>query len=91
MEQVEKFELLDRPFKSAEPVPPSSERVDQEKLRREHRLETTGRILLTAKIVDVFGKESEPICDYLRCHHEFSVHGLTASKCKCKHPQNAAV
>ncbi len=46
---------------------------------------------LMVKAVDVFGKEIEPICDYLRCHHKFSVHGLSSGKCRCKHPQNAAI
>ena len=27
---------------------------------------------LRANVIDVFGKETEPICDYLRCHHKFS-------------------
>jgi hypothetical protein len=45
---------------------------------------------LTTNIIDVFGKESEPICDYLRCHHKFSEHGLRVSKCQCKHPRNSA-
>jgi hypothetical protein len=46
---------------------------------------------LMDKAVDVFGKEVEPICDYLRCHHKFSVHRLSSGKCRCKHPQNAAI
>jgi hypothetical protein len=47
-------------------------------------------------IVDVFGQKSEPICTYYRCHHKFSLHGLSSSSsssssrhgCKCKHPMN---
>jgi hypothetical protein len=27
---------------------------------------------LTTNVIDVFGKETEPICDYLRRHHKFS-------------------
>jgi hypothetical protein len=27
---------------------------------------------LRTNVIDVFGKETEPICDYLRCHHKFS-------------------
>ena len=41
-------------------------------------------------IIDVFGKETEPICDYLRCHHKFSEHRLKICKCQCKHPRNSA-
>jgi hypothetical protein len=37
---------------------------------------------------NVIGKETEPICDYLRCHHKFSEHGLRI--CQCKHPHNRA-
>jgi hypothetical protein len=39
-------------------------------------------------VVDVFGKASEPICNYLRCHHKFSIHGEESHICKCRHPQN---
>ena len=45
---------------------------------------------LSTNVIDVFGKETEPICDYLRCHHKFSEHGLRISKCQCKHPRNSA-
>jgi hypothetical protein len=43
---------------------------------------------LRTNVIDVFGEETEPICDYLRCHHKFSEHGI--SKCQCKHPSNSA-
>ena len=42
-------------------------------------------------VVDVFGKVSEPICNYLRCHHKFSIHGEESHICKCNHPQNRVV
>jgi hypothetical protein len=42
-------------------------------------------------VIDVYGEVAEPICDYLRCHHKLSVHGLGTSKCKCRHPQNITV
>ena len=45
---------------------------------------------LSSKVIDVFDKETEPICDFLRCHHKFSEHGLRISKCQCKHPRNSA-
>ena len=45
---------------------------------------------LRMNVTDVFGKETEPICDYLRCHHKFSEHGLRIRKCQCKHPRNSA-
>jgi hypothetical protein len=90
-EQVEKFELLDRSFKGGKLPPPSPYPVAQEKGRQERRPEKTANYLSTAKAINVFGIRSEPICDYLRCRHEFSSHGLRTSKCKCKHPQNAAI
>jgi hypothetical protein len=31
---------------------------------------------LRTNVIDVFGKETEPICDYLRCHRWFSDGGL---------------
>jgi hypothetical protein len=43
------------------------------------------------KVIDVFGEQAEPICDYLRCHHKFSMHGLDTRNCQCKHPSNSAV
>jgi hypothetical protein len=94
MEQAERFELLDRHYKSGTPGPssyPGFLIVKKEKEKQEQRLEETDHSQLTAKAVDVFGKQSDPICDYLRCHHKFSVHGLRDSKCRCKHPQNAAI
>ena len=39
-------------------------------------------------IIDVFGKQTEPICTYNRCRHKFSLHGLSTHGCRCKHPRN---
>jgi len=44
---------------------------------------------LRRAVIDVFGKETEAICYYLRCHHKFLEHGLIR-KCQCKHPRNSA-
>ena len=44
-----------------------------------------------ARVVDVFGEVSEPICKYLRCHHKISIHGGESHMCKCRHPQNRAI
>ena len=93
-EQAEKFGLLGSQIKSGKPDPSPNYSLiiaDQEKGKGEQRLEKTGYYRLIAKAVDVFGKESEPICDYFRCHHGFSVHGVSSGKCRCKHPQNAAI
>jgi len=42
-------------------------------------------------VVDVFWKVSEPTCNYLGCHHKFSVHGDESHICKCRHPQNRII
>ena len=55
----------------------------------EHILDKRSQYLRT-NVIDVFGKETEPICDYLRCSHKFSEHGLKIRKCQCKHPRNSA-
>ena len=44
------------------------------------------------QMVNVFGEQIEPVCNYYRCHHKFSEHGYKShSSCKCKHPQNSIV
>jgi hypothetical protein len=45
--------------------------------------------LRMTKIINVFGEKREPICDYRRCNHKFSIHGLGTPVCRCRHPQNA--
>jgi len=49
---------------------------------REHMLDKQTQFLRT-NVIDVFGKETEPICDYLQCRHKFSEHGLRMRKCQC--------
>ena len=42
------------------------------------------------QMINVFGEQIEPVCNYYRCHHKFSDHGYKShSSCKCKHPQNS--
>jgi hypothetical protein len=43
------------------------------------------------KVIDVFGIEIEPICNYHTCHHKFSLHGDSTRVCKCHHAQNYAI
>ena len=43
------------------------------------------------KVIDVFGQQSEPICNYSRCHHKFSFHSLKSHTCHCKHPKNSTI
>jgi hypothetical protein len=42
-------------------------------------------------VTTVFGEVTEPICNYRRCHHSFSMHGLNNHICQCQHPQNLVV
>jgi hypothetical protein len=42
------------------------------------------------KVIDVYGQQIEPICNYRTCHHKFSVHGHGTHGCKCRHPLNYA-
>jgi hypothetical protein len=53
-------------------IQPSDEGVINE--QHKYQLDRQDRYLRT-NVIDVFGKEAEPICDYLRCHHKFSEHG----------------
>jgi hypothetical protein len=39
------------------------------------------------KVIDVYGQQIEPICNYSRCYHKFSEHG---HNCKCHHALNYA-
>jgi len=72
------------------------EQMDKNKLSASSQIESSDEVendkqdqYLRTNVIDVFGKETEPICDYLRCHHKFSEHGLIR-KCQCKHPRNSA-
>jgi hypothetical protein len=97
LEQVEKFELFDRSIGIDILAPSFSSysrlmTVKEKGKKKEHYLsKEISNYQITTKAIDVFGKEVEPICDYLRCHHKLSVHGLSSSKCRCKHPQNYAI
>jgi hypothetical protein len=42
------------------------------------------------KVIDVYGQQVEPICNYRTCNHKFSVHGYDIHNCKCRHPLNYA-
>jgi hypothetical protein len=43
-----------------------------------------------SKVIDVYGQQIEPICEYRTCHHKFSVHGHNTRRCKCRHAFNYA-
>jgi hypothetical protein len=100
IEQAEKFELFDRSigidilassFSSYSRLMTVKEKGKEKKALACALSKEISNYQITTKVIDVFGKEVEPICDYLRCHHKLSVHGLSSSKCRCKHPQNNAI
>ncbi|HET7148512.1 MAG TPA: hypothetical protein VFI73_08455 [Candidatus Nitrosopolaris sp.] len=85
MEQGEKIELYDKPLITDTPVL-SFKNYSESIVAQEKRLNPT-----TTKVINVFGEMAEPICDYLRCHHKLSVHGLGTRVCQCRHPRNVAI
>jgi hypothetical protein len=42
-------------------------------------------------VTDVYGQQTEPICNYHTCHHKFSLHGHRMHVCKCSHPLNYVI
>jgi hypothetical protein len=42
------------------------------------------------KVIDVYGQQTEPVCNYHTCHHKFPLHGMGTRVCRCRHPQNYA-
>jgi hypothetical protein len=96
MEQAEKFELYDKPpitdtsgtsFKNySQSIVAEGKILQRQQGSLEKQSPTT-----TTKVIDVFGEIAEPICDYLRCHHKLSVHGLGTRVCQCRHPRNIAI
>jgi hypothetical protein len=82
-------EQMDKSKSSASTqIQSSADEVEDDK-QQKNILDKQDQYLRT-NVIDVFGKETEPICDYLRCHHKFSEHGIRISKCQCKHPRNSA-
>ena len=95
MEQIDKNELFATSQEVAIPLfknyVHSIQPQERKKSERDLRpVDQPGAYTKTA-VIDVFGKEMEPICDYRRCHHKFSVHGLGKRICQCRHPRNSAV
>lgn len=91
MEQIERVDLHNKPL----PFVPSFRNYSQSIVAEEKRprkQELLQKLSPTITyVIDVYGEEAEPICDYFRCHHRLSVHGIGTSVCKCRHPQNIAV
>jgi hypothetical protein len=82
-------EQMDKSKLSASSQIQSSADGGENNKQQKYILEKQDQYLRT-NVIDVFGKQTEPICDYLRCHQKFSEHGLRVSKCQCRHPRNSA-
>jgi hypothetical protein len=80
--------MVEQMDKSSSQIQSSADGAENDK-QQEYIIDKQDQYLRT-NVIDVFGKETEPICDYLRCHHKFSEHGLKIRKCQCKHPRNSA-
>jgi len=84
MEQIERIDLPNRPLPLVQTFRNYSQAEEKRPSKQLfHKVGPT--------VINVYGEVAEPICDYLRCHHRLSVHGLRTSKCKCRHPQNITV
>jgi hypothetical protein len=89
MEQIERIDLLSKPLPLVQAIRNYTQAVIEEKRPHKQLFSKLSPTITT--VIDVYGEVAEPICDYLRCHHRLSVHGLGTSKCKCRHPQNITV
>jgi hypothetical protein len=89
MEQIERIDLHNKPLPLLQAFRNDSKAGIEAKRSRRSLFEKLSPTI--TPVVDVYGEVAEPICDYLRCHHRLSVHGLETSKCKCRHPQNITV
>ncbi|MFY9796278.1 MAG: hypothetical protein WBF33_18925 [Candidatus Nitrosopolaris sp.] len=90
MEQIERIDLYNKPLPFVQPFRNYSQSiVAEDKRPRKQLLQKLSPTITT--VIDVYGEAAEPICDYLRCHHRLSLHGLGTNECKCRHPQNLVV
>ena len=91
-EQAEKIESYTNKFLNSSSVPPFLKKYSQSSVEEKpQQLHPLFYRPTTTTVIDVFGEEAEPICNYLRCHHKFSVHGLGKRICQCKHAQNITI
>jgi hypothetical protein len=90
-EQAEKIESYNTEFVNSSSVPPFLNKYSQSSVEEKRELMHPLIYHPRTTVIDVFGEESEPICNYLRCHHKFSVHGLGKRICQCKHAQNIII
>ena len=84
--RLESLVMSNPTFLEKYPQPAIIEQSHRQQIITEQQKEQKGQ----TKIIDVFGQETEPICNYHTCHHKFSLHGFSTRVCKCRHPQNYA-
>ena len=90
-EQAEKIESYTNQSPNSSSVPPFLKKYSQSSVEEKPQQLHPLFYRPTTTVIDVFGEEAEPICNYLRCHHKFSVHGLGKRICQCKHAQNITI
>ncbi|MFL6403122.1 MAG: hypothetical protein ACJ71M_06575 [Nitrososphaeraceae archaeon] len=77
MEKVESEHLVTANFTSLKEISPATVVIEHSSAGQQ-------------KIIDVYGQQIEPICNYRTCSHKFSTHGHDSRKCKCRHALNYA-
>ena len=87
MEKEEKQKVLNR---SRSLIVENKGILNSSEITNQHQVDEN--ISNPVQMINVFGEQIEPVCNYYRCHHKFSEHGYrNHSTCKCKHPQNSIV
>ena len=87
MEKEEKEKVLNR---SQSLIVENKGSLNSSEITNQHQVDEN--ISNPVQMINVFGEQIEPVCNYYRCHHKFSEHGYrNHSTCKCKHPQNSIV
>jgi hypothetical protein len=74
MEQIERIDLRNKPLSLVQTFGDDLRAVIKDKGSRNPLSQKLSPTITT--VVDVYGEVADPICDYLRCHHRLSVHGL---------------
>ena len=93
-EQVEEIELRDN-LKKFHTLVSKASNSNSDGNNNDQKSQQTGKKIEQGHrkwgTINVFGQQAEPVCTYYRCHHKFSVHGLSKYGCRCKHPTNKAL
>jgi hypothetical protein len=82
LEEVESEPLARANTAFLEKYPPARIMIEQSSSHQQQQ---------QTKAIDVYGQQTEPICNYRTCHHKFSAHAHgNHHNCKCRHPLNYA-